>query len=200
MDFHETAYGRVFFNSQLPQLIRVLGELSKSIRDARQSLSKGTAINPDFLHDLYFGDYEPLVFKEQSGELKELNRRVSDAEHSLRQVLSGTPDLLLAFDVYQRAADERGSAVTEQAFESGYQTAINMLVAGLVTPQDGKNEELPLTTQELRKMNGETVYCLELNEEAQVVAYKRGFIHISTEREIYLVNGLTLFRRRPAGC
>lgn len=198
MNFHETEYGRIFFGAQLPKLIRALEELSKSITEARQSLPKGVAIDPEFLHDLYFGDYEPLVFKEQSEELRELNRRTSDAEHALRQALSSAPALQLTFDVYQRTAGERDSAVVEQAFESGYRTAINMLVAGLISPKAGENMDLPLTAQELRKMDGKTVYCLEMNEDVQVVAYKKGFIHITTDRERHRATGLTLYRQRPA--
>lgn len=40
-------------------------------------------------------------------------------------------------------------------------------------------EQQPLTMAELRKMNGETVYCLELNTEVQIRAPKHGFIYVS---------------------
>ena len=48
-----------------------------------------------------------------------------------------------------------------------------MLVAGLPLPEGTHDDEFPLTLQELRKMNGQRVFCLETNEEVQVVAYKK---------------------------
>ena len=45
-------------------------------------------------------------------------------------------------------------AVTEQAIESGYRTAKQLLMAGLSRPEGKTTAEFPLTTQELRKMNG----------------------------------------------
>ena len=90
--------------------------------------------------------------------------------------------------------------MTEQAFESGYKTAMQMLLAGGPVPGAGHDPELPLTTQELRKMDGERVYCLELNEEVRVSARKTGFIKVMDDKESYPSIGLTLYRRRPNWC
>lgn len=49
-------------------------------------------------------------------------------------------------------------------------------------------------------MNGEWVFCLEMNEEVKVVAYKKGFIRVTNDKEIHHINGLTLYRRRPNWC
>lgn len=56
----------------------------------------------------------------------------------------------------------------------------------------------PLTLIELRQMNGETVYCLDLNEDVRVIAYKKGLIQIADERANYCVTGLTIYRKKPA--
>lgn len=91
--------------------------------------------------DWLYGEYEPSVFKEQDKKQQVLNHTVSAAETALRGELSKTPAALAAFEVYQTAAGERNSAVIEQAFESGYRTAMQMLFAGLVSapPEDHAN-------------------------------------------------------------
>ena len=119
---------------------------------------------------------------------------------SLRDVLQQSPAALKAFEAYQLAVGEQHGAVTEQAFESGYRTAMQMLMAGLAWPEGNNAAELPLTTQELRKMNGEWVFCLEMNEKVKVVAYKKGFIRVTNDKESHHINGLTLYRRRPNWC
>lgn len=140
------------------------------------------------------------MFKKQSSRQKELNQAVSAAEAALRDVLQQSPAAVKAFEAYQLAVGEQHGAVTEQAFESGYRTAMQMLMAGLAWPEGNNAAELPLTTQELRKMNGEWVFCLEMNEEVKVVAYKKGFIRVTNDKESHHINGLTLYRRRPNWC
>ena len=59
----------------------------------------------------------------------------------------------------------------------------------------------PLTMAELRKMNGETVYCLELNTMVRVSARKTGWITIHYplpgEYDCCKALGLTLYRTQP---
>lgn len=141
MNLHETEYGRRFFNSQLPKLIKALERIAESLSEPKQSLPPALAADPDFLRDLYYGDYEPGVFKTQSEQLRLLNRTVAAKEKAVRQTFDSTPDAIAAFDAYQLALDERSSALAEQAFESGFQTAVQMLVAGLNLPTAHKNEE-----------------------------------------------------------
>ena len=125
---------------------------------------------------------------------------MSAAEAALRDVLGSESSAVKAFEIYLLAAGEQQSAVTEQAFESGYKTAMQVLLAGGPVPGTGHDPELPLTTQELRKMDGERVYCLELNEEVRVSARKTGLIKVIDDKENYLSIGLTLYRRRPSWC
>lgn len=140
MNLHETEYGRRFFNSQLPNLIRALERIAESLSAPKQSISAAFTADPNFLHDLYYGDYEPGVFKTQSEQQRVLNRTVASKEKAVRQTIDGIPDAITAFDSYQLALDERNSALAEQAFESGFQTAVQMLVSGLDRPTANKNE------------------------------------------------------------
>ena len=164
MNFHETICGRRFFDAQLPHLIKALERIADGLAHTETASPQGITPDPNFLHDLYYGDYEPSVFKKQSNRQKELNQAVSKAEAALRDVLRQSPAAVKSFEAYQLAVGEQHSAVTEQAFESGYRTAMQMLMAGLSWPEGKNAAELPLTTQELRKMNGEWVFCLEMNE------------------------------------
>ena len=200
MNLHETEYGRRFFNSQLPNLIKALERIAESLSAPKQSLSADFVADPDFLHDLYYGDYEPSVFKTQSEHQKQLNHNASMAEELLRQKMGNSPEAMAAFEAYQLAAGECSSIVAEQAFESGFQTAVQMLVAGLIPPENKFAAEVPLTTQEIRKMDGEQVFCLDMNEEVRVVARKKGFIQVTNDKEIHRITGLTLYRHRPSWC
>ena len=192
MNFHETKYGSNFFHVQLPSLIKALEHVADSL-DRSGTAPQSAVPDPNFLRDLYYGDYEPSIFKKQSSRQMELNRAVSAAETIL-------PDAMRAFEAYLIAVGEQQSAVTEQAFESGYKTAMQMLLAGGSVPGAGHDPELPLTTRELRKMDGERVYCLELNEEVRVSARETGFIKVTDDKENYPSIGLTLYRRRPSWC
>lgn len=60
-----------------------------------------------------------------------------------------------------------------------------------------KKDQQPLTMAELRKMDGETVYCLELNTEVRVAARNTGWINIHYPIDCCKAHGLTLYRTRP---
>ena len=77
---------------------------------------------------------------------------------------------------------------------------MQMLLAGSPLPGNEYDAELPLTTQELREMNGEQVFCLEMNEEVRVSAPRKGFIKVTNDKEVHPAIGLTLYRHRPSWC
>ena len=106
MNFHETICGRRFFDAQLPHLIKALERIADGLTQPKMSLPHGMTIEPNFLHDLYYGEYEPSVFKEQDKKQQVLNHTVSAAETALRGELSKTPAALAAFEVYQTAAQQ----------------------------------------------------------------------------------------------
>lgn len=183
MNFHETIYGHRFFEAQLPNLIKAMERIADGLAHLEAGSPQSTTPTSSFLHDLYYGDYEPSVFKKQSSEQKKMDKSVSAAEAVLRNILQKSPSAIKAFEAYQIAVGEQHGAVTEQAFESGFQTAFQMLLAGLPLPEGTHDDEFPLTLQELRKMNGQRVFCLETNEEVQVVAYKKGVIRVTNDKE-----------------
>ena len=96
LNFHETKYGSNFFHVQLPSLIKALERVADSL-DRSGTAPQGAVPDPNFLRDLYYGDYEPSIFKEQSSRQMELNRAVSAAETILREAMRGSPDTLRAF-------------------------------------------------------------------------------------------------------
>lgn len=200
MNFHETIYGHRFFEAQLPNLIKAMERIADGLAHLEAGSPQSTTPTSSFLHALYYGDYEPSVFKKQSSEQKKMDKSVSAAEAVLRNILQKSPSAIKAFEAYQIAVGEQHGAVTEQAFESGFQTAFQMLLAGLPLPEGTHDDEFPLTLQELRKMNGQRVFCLETNEEVQVVAYKKGVIRVTNDKENLPIHGLTLYRRRPSWC
>ena len=67
--------------------------------------------------------------------------------------------------------------------------------------QEEKDPQRPLTMAELRNMNGETVYCLDLNAEVTVHAQSFGYIKvIGRYPGIYFedfAKNLTLYRTWP---
>ena len=88
MNFHETICGRRFFDAQLPHLIKALERIADGLTRPKMSLPHGMTVEPNFLHDLYYGEYEPSVFKEQDKKQQVLNHTVSAAETALRGELS----------------------------------------------------------------------------------------------------------------
>lgn len=60
---------------------------------------------------------------------------------------------------------------------------------------------MPITMAELRQMNGETVYCLELNTNVKISAPNVGLIYVTYnipgKYDTLKAIGLTLYRRKP---
>ena len=59
----------------------------------------------------------------------------------------------------------------------------------------------PLTMAELRNMNGETVYCEDVNADVKIYAYEVGFIYVEYKGEFEYVlskaKDVTLYRHKP---
>lgn len=66
MNFHETICGRRFFDAQLPHLIKALERIADGLTQPKMSLPHGMTIEPNFLHDLYYGEYEPSVLRSRT--------------------------------------------------------------------------------------------------------------------------------------
>ena len=118
MNLHETAMGQRFFNVQLPALINTLKDIAAALsRPAPSAIS--FPADPRFLTSLYYGEYEADVFKPDK-RLTPFNQTVQQKEKAS-----------IAFEQYQTAVQCRNSAVLEQAYASGYRTAVQMFAAGL---------------------------------------------------------------------
>lgn len=127
MNLHETAIGQRFFNVQLPALINTLKDIAAALsRPAPSAIS--FPADPRFLTSLYYGEYEADVFKPDK-RLAPFNQAVQQKEKALLPLLSN--EASIAFEQYQAAVQCRNSAVLEQAYASGYRTAVQMFAAGL---------------------------------------------------------------------
>ena len=88
---------------------------------------------------------------------------------------------------------EREISVVQKSVDA-YRMAIDAL-------RGQEDQQQPLTMAELRNMNGETVYCLELNLYVTILAKKVGFVHVHYsfpgEYGECKAMGLTLYRTRP---
>lgn len=136
MNFHETKMGTIFFNQQIPELIKALRDiataLSKPVPAAIRLAETG---EPNFLHNLFYGNYEPDIYGCVTVPSR-LDQNVKEAEKALLPALGQSQRL---FEQYQTAVSERDSAIAEQSYCCGYRTAVQMIVSGLTAlpPQAG---------------------------------------------------------------
>lgn len=54
------------FDAQLPHLIKALERIADGLTRPKMSLPHGMTIEPNFLHDLYYGEYEPSVLRSRT--------------------------------------------------------------------------------------------------------------------------------------
>nr|WP_303041058.1 DUF6809 family protein [Enterocloster clostridioformis] len=131
MNFHETKMGSIFFNQQLPELIGALREIAAVLsKPAPAAIPLADMGTPDFLHNLFYGNYEPDIYGCVTVPSR-LDQNVKEAEKALLPALGQSKKL---FEQYQRAVSERNSAVAEQSYCCGYRTAVQMIVSGFAMP------------------------------------------------------------------
>ena len=128
MEFYQTKMGRAFFERQVPQLIDAVNALATALSKPAPAAVLPVAADSNFLRDLFFGDYEPEIYK-VSPELQRFNRAVDQAHRSLVATLP--EDSVAQLEEYETALSERNIAVTEQAYQAGIRVAVQMIVAGL---------------------------------------------------------------------
>ncbi|MDE6261186.1 MAG: hypothetical protein K2M42_10060 [Oscillospiraceae bacterium] len=135
MNFHETVMGCRFFEHQLPQLIQSIQGLTAALEKPPRAAVLPVEPDPNFLSELYFGNYECGVFK-QTAEPNELEQAVKRAYNTLAETLPERNREEL--EAYLDAAAERNSDNMRRAYESGFRTAVQMIMAGLSRPPDGQ--------------------------------------------------------------
>lgn len=132
MNFHETKMGTIFFNHQIPELIKALREIATALsKPAPTAIQLAETGEPDFLHNLFYGNYEPDFYGCITVPSR-LEQNVKEAEKALRPALGQSQRL---FEQFQTAVSERNSAIAEQSYCCGYRTAVQMIVSGLTTLQ-----------------------------------------------------------------
>ena len=130
MNFYETKMGHIFFNHQMPELIRTLQEIATALsKPAPAAVQLKDVGEPDFLHNLFYGNYEPDIYGCVTVPSR-LDQNVKEAEKALLPALGESKKL---FEQYQAAIYER-SSIAEQSYCSGYRTAVQMIVSGLTAP------------------------------------------------------------------
>ena len=160
MNLHETAMGQRFFNVQLPALINTLKDIAAALSRSIPSAISFPA-DPRFLTSLYYGEYEADVFKPDK-RLAPFNQAVQQKEKALLPLLSN--EASIAFEQYQAAVQCRNSAVLEQAYASGYRTAVQMFAAGLgpqpPVPEHGAFRPMIAQSVQLEQFLGEELtFC-----------------------------------------
>lgn len=124
MEFYQTQMVRAFFERQVPQLIDAVNVLAAALSKPAPAAVLPVAADSNFLCDLFFGDYEPEIYK-VSPELQRFNRAVDQAHTSLVATL---PENSVAqLEEYETALSERNIAVTEQAYQAGIRVAVQMI-------------------------------------------------------------------------
>lgn len=131
MNFYETKMGHIFFNHQMPELIRTLQEIATALsKPAPAAVQLKDVGEPDFLHNLFYGNYEPDIYGCVTFPSR-LDQNVKEAEKALLPALGESKKL---FEQYQAAINERNSSIAEQSYCCGYRTAVQMIVSGLTAP------------------------------------------------------------------
>jgi len=131
MNFYETKMGHIFFNHQMPELIRTLQEIATALsKPAPAAVQLKDVGEPDFLHNLFYGNYEPDIYGCVTVPSR-LDQNVKEAEKALLPALGESKKL---FEQYQAAIYERNSSIAEQSYCCGYRTAVQMIVSGLTAP------------------------------------------------------------------
>lgn len=134
MNFHETKMGQDFFTQQLPELIRAFQDISKALLQQKPafSVSLPDMDRRDVLSEIYYSNYCPESLRWNKDD--SLNQNVLAAETALCERLSDEDFSL--FDAYQTAVNIRADDTCCQAFKSGAQLAVQMILAGYAVPAE----------------------------------------------------------------
>lgn len=131
MNFHETRMGHTFFEHQLPNLIRSIDALVAALGKPAQPVILPLEPDPEFLSELYYGNYEPGTFK-QTLESAEHTRAINEARDTLEASLPEAAQEKLR--LYEDALSMRDSDEIRWAYESGFRIAVQMILAGVSRP------------------------------------------------------------------
>lgn len=128
MNFHETKYGARFFDGQLPKLISALESIAAALKTPIPVYQLKSELPEDFLSELYLGNYDPSNTPETEAA-RELTLEIIACQKQLQDALP--PDACDLVGRYITLMNNRGVYDREQAFALGFQSAMQMLTAGL---------------------------------------------------------------------
>ena len=129
MQFYETKAGRIFFESQLPKLISALTDISAALKNRGTAYVIKPEIPPeDFLAELYHGNYDPSD-RPYTQKETELTPEIIACQQQLREAVSA--DTWELIERYNTLMSSCRVIEREQAFASGFRSAMTMLAAGL---------------------------------------------------------------------
>ena len=132
MSFYQTPMGRAFFERHVPQLIQAIQALTAALDKPAQAITLPVEADPEFLSRLYLGEYESAPFQ-QTSEGAELTRAVNEVHDELKASLP--KECYTKLIMYQDTLNRREGASLQMAYESGFRTAVQMIVAGLSRPK-----------------------------------------------------------------
>ena len=107
--------------------------IAAALERPSQALHLPAEVPPEYLKDLYYGNLEPDQ-QVNNQEIRQSTKKLIVLQEKLHQQLS-PEDLALVEDL-QRQLDLRSCEETASAFQIGFRTAMQMIVAGLSVPAE----------------------------------------------------------------
>lgn len=128
---------RISLNKKRVARPRLLAQSATLKRIAAQMGAPGSAfrvekeIPPDFLKNLYYGQYDPMDWMDADA-MHSYNTRIIAHQDLMRRTLPA--DMLELVNQYSELLDDRGTAERKQAFAAGFSYATTLFAAGLIRP------------------------------------------------------------------
>lgn len=138
MNFYETQMGKRFFEGQLPQLIRVLEDISLSLSRKAAPFTLPAEIPENFLEELYYGNLEIGVCSREGYSNHDMKEIIAVQDELQAQL---TPELWELFQKCNALMGERSLKEANRMFQHGFRLAVNLIVAGLQEPKKGENQD-----------------------------------------------------------
>lgn len=133
MQFYETKMGHQFFQVQLPALLSALQQIAAALEQSPGTVRLSPEVPADYLSDLYYGNLEPD--KEINNDvIRRCTKEIIDMQEEIKQQLS--PEEFAQVEKLTMKIEQRACEETDAAFQTGFRTAMQMVVAGLSIPAE----------------------------------------------------------------
>lgn len=139
MNFQETVRGKLFFDGQLPRLIRALEKIASAMAQTpRPAAIPADGVQPHLLRQLYYGEYEPFYAASKSEEYIQANQALLAYHERIKDSLS--PEMRKQMDQLLSLQNARDGLEMEEAFAAGYRCAMQLIAAGLMRDSHAPKE------------------------------------------------------------